>query len=124
MKQTNKKKPSALIPILVGIIALLVVAVGIMGFAAINQTRMKEKTAEIDRALEALETLIEDTAAEEHAEYTEALSVERYAAEIEAFLALESVTNADMKKMIRYISVSSDGEVKIRLRTKNEAVSM
>ena len=37
MKQTNKKKRSAIIPILVVVIAILVVIVGIMGFTALRQ---------------------------------------------------------------------------------------
>ena len=37
MKQTKSKKQSALVPILVGVIAILVVLVGIMGYTVLNQ---------------------------------------------------------------------------------------
>ena len=45
MKETKRKKQSALIPILVGVIAILVVLVGIMGYCALNQMSQKNAPA-------------------------------------------------------------------------------
>ena len=47
MKQTRRTKHSAPIPILVGIIALLVILVGIMGCSAKNQPAQKNEPAAV-----------------------------------------------------------------------------
>lgn len=52
----------------------------------------------------------------EPSETSKAQMAKRYADEIEKFLMLENVTNADMRKIINYISVSRDGKVEILLR--------
>jgi hypothetical protein len=52
----------------------------------------------------------------EPAETSKAQTAKRYADEIEKFLMLESIINADMRKIINYISVSRDGKVEILLR--------
>ena len=40
----------------------------------------------------------------------------RYADEIEKFLRLENVTNVDMRKIIKSITVDREGKVEISLR--------
>lgn len=47
MKQTRRKKHSALIPVLAGVIAVLVILVGIMGYSAIKQNSQKAAPAAV-----------------------------------------------------------------------------
>ena len=84
---------------------------------------LKEKIMEINREFDTLEKNIEKNITVEKNQKTTALAVEHYVADVEAFLSLETVTNADMQKIITHITVAKDGEVKIHLRNRKDAVT-
>lgn len=89
----------------------------------ISMQELKEKSEEIRRELDALEKNLKKGITREKSEKTMALSVEQYAADVESFLLLENITNADMKKIITHITVTRDGEVKIHLRKQKDAIT-
>ena len=90
----------------------------------ISLDELKEKNAAIQRELDAIEKRLTDRIIVEKNEKSIAASVARYARDIEAFLALKTVTNADMKKMITHITVTSEGKIKIYFRHKKDAVTL
>ena len=56
MKQTKRRKQSAVIPVLIGITAMLIVLMGIMGCSAVNRQSPKEQSAPVSGAKESVST--------------------------------------------------------------------
>ena len=76
---------------------------------------LREKLAGLERELKAL-----DLRLEEPVPIDATVREEECRREIEAFLAMETVTNADLRRLIDHISVSGDGTVRVVLRKFGE----
>ena len=85
-----------------------------------SMEELKEKTSCIDRETEALRERINRVRAPDTDIKNSAERDRIYREEIEAFLALENVTNGEMRKMISRIIVNREGEVKVCLRSLSD----
>lgn len=84
-----------------------------------TMSELKEKTAYINKEIEELKEQQEQTSIAD-INRTSIDQIRIYTEEIEAFLALESVTNGELRKIISHIVVNQDGEVKIFLRNLSD----
>lgn len=80
---------------------------------------LKQKVSAIDEELGKLNYSLEKHERASSVESNRDNFVEDYIAEIERFLKLENVTNADMRKVIDHISANEKGEIKIHLKKCN-----
>ena len=76
---------------------------------------LREKLAGLERELKAL-----DLRLEEPVPIDATVREEACRREIESFLAMQTVTNADLRRLIDHISVSGDGNVRVVLRKFGE----
>lgn len=81
-----------------------------------TMAELKEKTSYINKEIEFLTMLQEQKIISESIEKTSIEQIRIYTAKIEEFLALENVTNGDLRKIISRIVVNREGEIKIYLR--------
>lgn len=81
-----------------------------------TMVELKEKTSYINKEVEELTEQLEQTNISDNIKKTSIDQIRIYTEEIEDFLALENVTNGDLRKIINRIVVNRDGEVKIFLR--------
>ena len=80
-----------------------------------SMEELREKLAGLERELKALELRLEESVP-----IDATVREEECRREIEAFLAMQTVTNADLRRLIDYISVSGDGNVRVVLRKFGE----
>lgn len=81
----------------------------------LTMEELREKLAGLERELKALELRLEQPLQSDAA-----LREGDCRREIEAFLAMQTVTNADLRRLIDHISVSGDGNVRVVLRKFGE----
>jgi DNA invertase Pin-like site-specific DNA recombinase len=77
---------------------------------------LDEKTQGIRQELANVEARLEKSKHQNNDDAPKGPMAKRYADEIERFLMLENVTNADMRKIIKNITVDRNGKVEISLR--------
>ena len=84
-------------------------------YAAELMTReeLKERIEYIEGETVELSRILKEIASREKGEISE---TERYREEIENFLSLKTITNGDLRKMIKRITVDREGKIKIYLR--------
>ena len=87
----------------------------------LNLTQLKEKLEQIQAELKTLDENLEQRERADFRNPSDAV-LQRYTEEIHRFLALETITNAQMRQVIDHISVNRDGNVQIVLR-KLDALS-
>jgi len=81
-----------------------------------TMAELKEKTSYINKEIEDLTEQLDQTNISDNIEKTSIEQIRIYTEEIEEFLALENVTNGDLRKIISRIVVNREGEIKIYLR--------
>ena len=77
---------------------------------------LKEKLAQITDGLKTLDITLEQIAQSADIPNSTERLIRRYTEEIHRFLELDTVTNADMRRIIDHISVNKDGNVRIVLK--------
>lgn len=87
-----------------------------------TMAELKEKTSYINKEVEELTEQLEQTNISDNIKKTSIDQIRIYTEEIEDFLALENVTNGDLRKIINRIVVNRDGEVKIFLRNFSDFI--
>ena len=77
---------------------------------------LKEKTSYINREIKGLTAQLGQNNISDKIGKTSIDQIRIYKEEIEKFLALENITNGDLRKIITHIVVNREGEIKIYLR--------
>lgn len=77
---------------------------------------LKDRLAALTAELEALDADLQQLLRADQLRSHAREVTERYRREIRRFLELETVTNADMRRIIDHICVSDDGNVKVVLK--------
>ena len=86
----------------------------------ISLEELKEKLAGITEELKAVDLDLEKLALAAQLRSSAGEITRYHRREIERFLALETVTNVDMRRLIDHITVSRDGNVHVVLRKFEE----
>ena len=86
----------------------------------ITMSELKQKTAEIVEQLNEVDYSLKKHEQSLAIQQNRQGVINSYIQEIERFLRLESVTNCDLRKIIDYISVNKDGNVRIFLKKIDE----
>lgn len=81
-----------------------------------TMAEIKEKISYINKEIEELTEQLDQAKISDTIEKISTDQIRIYTEEIEEFLALETVTNGDLRKIISRIVVNRDGEIKIYLR--------
>ena len=81
-----------------------------------SMQELKEKMTYINKEIDDLNEQLDQGNLSDTIEKISIEEVRIYTEEIEDFLALENVTNGDLRKIISRIVVNRDGEIKIYLR--------
>ena len=87
-----------------------------------TMAELKEKTSNINKEINELREIIDQTDISDNIEKTSIDKTRIYTELIESFLALESVTNGDLRKIINQITVNREGEIKIYFRNFSESM--
>ena len=82
----------------------------------------KQISAYINKEIDELREIIDQTEISDNIEKTNIDKTCIYTEQIESFLALESVTNGDLRKIINQITVNREGEIKIYFRNFSESM--
>ena len=81
-----------------------------------SMAELKDKTSYINKEIEELTEQLDQENISDKIEKISIDQIRIYTEEIEEFLALENVTNGDLRKIISRIVVNREGEIKIYLR--------
>ena len=81
-----------------------------------TMAELKAKTAQITKELSELDDSLKRLQRSAAVQQNHENLVKSYKMEIERFLALETATNLDLRKIIDHISVNKDGTVRIILK--------
>ena len=81
-----------------------------------SMEELKEKTYYINKEIDGLKEQFEQVNLTDKIEKISTEQIWRYTKEIKDFLALENITNGDLRKIISRITVNREGEIKIYLR--------
>ncbi|MBQ2249670.1 MAG: recombinase family protein [Clostridia bacterium] len=84
---------------------------------------LKEKSSYINKEIQALRAQLKQISVLDHAEKVSRDQIHLYTKEIEAFFALENITNGDLRKIISRMVVNRNGEIKIYLRDASDVTS-
>jgi hypothetical protein len=84
---------------------------------------LKEKSSYINKEIQALRAQLKRISVLDYTEKVSRDQIHLYTEEVEAFFALENITNGDLRKIISRMVVNRNGEIKIHLRDASDVTS-